>query len=989
MTRAEILYLVPYLASLALCLGVLVYVWQRSDVKGGIAFTWYVTGRTILILSFILELISPDISSKIFWDGFQWLVELIGLVAFPVFAVQYAEYKLKNPRRLFALSLVVPVLFAFAVMTDRLHHLIYPNPQLNTDFPFPELTYDFTWVVYGFALYGYVILFWGTGILARRLFRLHDLYRAQTAIVIVGFLIPLVGTIFSLLEIPIAPQRDATPFTAAVGNLIIAWGLFRYGLFDLVPIARERVLENMADQIIVLDVSDRVIDINPAALGVLVKKSSEVIGKPSSMVFSQWSDLVEQFRDINDIRTEVKTVVSGQPVYYDLKISPIYDQRKQLVGRVVVAHDITKRKTLEDGYRKLSEELEKRVQERTEELRKSVERYRAVVENQTEFIVRWKPDGTRTFVNEAYCRYWGISYEHALSINFMSHIAEEDRPAIEKKISRLKSGAINAETEIHRIIKPDGSIGWQEWTDQAIRDEDGQLVEFQSVGRDITERKLAEDALRKSEERFSKAFQESPIIITISQVNDGKLLEVNDAFEKITGYTREEVLERTTIDLGIWVNLADRDRYLRTLRANGKIRNDEIQFRIKSGKIITCLVSSELIELGSEECALAVVEDITERKKAEARILRLNRLYATISQINQTIVHARDTDSLFSEICHVATDHGQFRMAWIGLLDETGEQVKPVVFAGEELGYLANPNIKLHDEILGNGPTGIVIRDGRCIICQDIASDPRMIPWREQALERGYRSLAAVPFREHGRVVGVLTVYASEPQGFDSEDEELLEQIGLDVSFALDSINAETERKRAEENLAEAYDTTLEGWARALELRDKETEGHSRRVTETTLIVARAMGFNEEELVHVRRGSILHDIGKMGIPDDILRKNGPLTEEEKAIVYQHPITAYNLLKPITYLEKALEIPFCHHEKWDGTGYPRGLKGEEIPLTARIFAVVDVWDALSSDRPYRNAWPKEKVVQYLLDESGKHFDPRVVEVFLGLAEKGEI
>jgi putative nucleotidyltransferase with HDIG domain/PAS domain S-box-containing protein len=198
-----------------------------------------------------------------------------------------------------------------------------------------------------------------------------------------------------------------------------------------------------------------------------------------------------------------------------------------------------------------------------------------------------------------------------------------------------------------------------------------------------------------------------------------------------------------------------------------------------------------------------------------------------------------------------------------------------------------------------------------------------------------------------------------------------------------------TERKRTEKALADAYDTTLEGWAKALELRDKETEGHSRRVTETTLVVARAMGFSEEELVHIRRGCILHDIGKMGVPDDILRKKGPLTDEERAIVNKHPITAHELLRPITYLEKALDIPYCHHERWDGKGYPRGLVGQEIPLAARIFAVVDVWDALRSDRPYRDAWAPEKVVQYLIAESGKHFDGDIVRVFLRTIEQGGI
>ena len=186
-----------------------------------------------------------------------------------------------------------------------------------------------------------------------------------------------------------------------------------------------------------------------------------------------------------------------------------------------------------------------------------------------------------------------------------------------------------------------------------------------------------------------------------------------------------------------------------------------------------------------------------------------------------------------------------------------------------------------------------------------------------------------------------------------------------------------------QQELRLAYDTTLEGWARALELRDKETEGHSQRVTDWTLRLSQELGVQSEDLSHIRRGAILHDIGKMGISDEILHKPGPLTPEEFEIVKRHPTMAYELLSPIPFLKKAVEIPYSHHEKWDGSGYPRGLKGKEIPLAARIFAVVDVWDALRSNRPYRDAWPEEKVLEYLRKESGKHFDPGVVGVFLGL------
>jgi PAS domain S-box-containing protein len=199
-----------------------------------------------------------------------------------------------------------------------------------------------------------------------------------------------------------------------------------------------------------------------------------------------------------------------------------------------------------------------------------------------------------------------------------------------------------------------------------------------------------------------------------------------------------------------------------------------------------------------------------------------------------------------------------------------------------------------------------------------------------------------------------------------------------------------TERKesqvalqQAHEGLREAYDKTIEGWVVALDLRDRETEGHTQRVTEMTVRLARELRFTEEEIVHIRRGALLHDMGKMGIPDEILQKPGPLTDEEWVIMRRHPQYAYQMLSPISYLNQALIIPYYHHERWDGSGYPHGLKGDQIPLFARLFAVVDVWDALSSDRPYRKRMPPKEVTEYLEKESGRLFDPEIVEKFLPL------
>ena len=173
----------------------------------------------------------------------------------------------------------------------------------------------------------------------------------------------------------------------------------------------------------------------------------------------------------------------------------------------------------------------------------------------------------------------------------------------------------------------------------------------------------------------------------------------------------------------------------------------------------------------------------------------------------------------------------------------------------------------------------------------------------------------------------------------------------------------------------------FESLVRILSLRDMETKEHTQRVTTMALDLARALNISESALAHIYRGAMLHDIGKIGVPDSILYKNGPLTHDEQKLMRMHPFYAYELLEPVSYFHPALDIPYCHHEKWDGTGYPRGLKGGQIPFTARLFAVVDVWDALLSDRPYRPAWAKERVIEYMQEQSGKHFEPYILDVFL--------
>ena len=283
---------------------------------------------------------------------------------------------------------------------------------------------------------------------------------------------------------------------------------------------------------------------------------------------------------------------------------------------------------------------------------------------------------------------------------------------------------------------------------------------------------------------------------------------------------------------------------------------------------------------------------------------------------------------------------------------------------------------------LGESIAGQAALERRLIVIHNI-SEQSGFTQTNLFIEEGFVSAYAMPLVSKDRVLGVIGLFHRSPHEASNEWLEFLETLAGQTAIAIDNDELFHNLERANVELLQAYDVTIEGWAYVLDLKDEETEGHSRRVTELTLRIAREMGIKDEELGHIRRGALLHDIGKMGIPDAILQKSEKLTDEEWEIMRKHPVYAYQMLSRIEYLHPALDIPYCHHEKWDGTGYPQGLKEDEIPLSARIFTVVDVFDALTHHRPYREAWPKEKVLEYYREQRGKHFGPRVVDVFLAL------
>jgi putative nucleotidyltransferase with HDIG domain len=354
---------------------------------------------------------------------------------------------------------------------------------------------------------------------------------------------------------------------------------------------------------------------------------------------------------------------------------------------------------------------------------------------------------------------------------------------------------------------------------------------------------------------------------------------------------------------------------------------------------------------------------------------RLKHL-ASLGEIDRTIASNFDLNVSLGMILKHASERLEADAADVLVFDEHLQTLEFIAGYGFQSQTIERKRLRL-----GQGQAGRAAFERQIIKIPDVAASGASFAQPELIKTERVAAYFAVPLITKGQVKGVLEIYHRTPLTPNAEWFDFLNSLAGQTAIAIDNSTLFESLQRSNLELALAYDATIEGWSHALDLRDKETEGHTQRVTELTVKLARAFGLSDDEQVQIRWGALLHDIGKMGVPDGILLKPGPLTDEEWVVMKRHPLLAFEMLSPIRYLRAALDIPYCHHEKWDGTGYPRGLKGEQIPLAARIFAVGDVYDALTSDRPYRKAWAKEKAVEHIKSGSGTHFDPKVVKIFV--------
>ena len=657
-------------------------------------------------------------------------------------------------------------------------------------------------------------------------------------------------------------------------------------------------------------------------------------------------------------------------------------------------------------------------------LRQSEARYRAIVEDQTEFITRWLPDGTLTFVNEAYCRFIGKLHGELLGSQFLLDLPSEDRETVAQHIARLSQEHPVRDSEEH-VQLPNGEIRWVQWTDRALFDEEGRVVEVQSVGRDITERKQMDGELHARTNELEALFALSTAL-NIAQTERDMLpvimAEVNHALNADAGvialqdrdgpgFTVAFANGELKPNIGRTFNSAE-GLNLQSLRSGRPYLVDDFS---SSGHHPEHLTGAEHLgpaifaPVQSQDQFIGIVAALRSKGAPSYDTSAMRLLAAGGEMVGNALHRVRLHDQAMVRLQHLQTlqridsaitsslDLGVTLPLLVAeITSQTGVDAAAVL--------LFNPQTLMLEYAAGRGFRSRVIEQFRTRLGESFAGqaalERRIISFNDlsaytsspdapfyQLRSESFVAYSGVPLIVKGQVKGVLELFRRMPLPTDTEWFDFLKTLAHQAAIAIDNVELFEGVQRSNLELGLAYDATIEGWSRAMDLRDRDTEGHTVRVTEITERLARAFGMSEAEIVNIRRGALLHDIGKMGVPDSILHKPGKLTDEEWEKMRKHPQYAYDMLWPITYLRPALDIPYCHHEKWDGTGYPRGLKGEQIPLAARVFAVVDVWDALISDRPYRSAWPAERVREYIRGETGKQFDPRVVEAFFKLNPGG--
>lgn len=591
-------------------------------------------------------------------------------------------------------------------------------------------------------------------------------------------------------------------------------------------------------------------------------------------------------------------------------------------------------------------------------LRDSQKRNELLVAASKDAILIGTMDGSILDFNDVSLEMYGYTREELLRLNIADMIPDDILEAHPEYIQwEFEQGG-----EIHdaRNKRKDGSEFPVDVSMRQATTKEGPV--FIAYVRDITEQKLAAQVIIESEEKFRALAENSAAGIFIH--SGGRHIYVNPMWSAITEFSILELLQKKPTDF-IDPHLPKRDRDQMAARLMGENLPDRFEFDITTRYGEKRVIDLNLTPIRFEEkdAIMGTAIDITTRKQREHEL----EVIAQMSEALRISISQNDVmETSISKICDILKIDG----AYIAIGDEKTQQVEMKIGWGvwKQLEGTVLP--------IRDGLSGHIISTGELYINHHPQSDPYIT---RPDLAVNMKSIAGMPLIAGGRTVGVLVIGSG--QHLIENDIRLLKAMGDFTASALHRADLFEQSSLQTKELEQAYNSTLEGWALALELRDKETQGHSVRIANLTLKLAKRMGIPEAEMENIRRGALLHDIGKLGVPDTILLKHSTLTPSEWAIMQKHPAYAFEMLSQLKDFKESIDIPYCHHEWWDGSGYPRGLEGEDIPLAARIFCIVDVWDALTSDRPYRQAWDRQEALAHIINQAGTHFDPRIVNEFI--------